>query len=78
MQLLLNGHLQICQAIVANIDDKNPSCHFGFTPLHFAAYQGHLEILQDKTKIQNAKGAILHYIMQQLRHIYKFFKKLLM
>ena len=41
----LNGHLEICEAIITKIDDKNPRDNFGFTPLHFAAYQGHLEIL---------------------------------
>ena len=39
-----NGHLAVCDFIMENIDNKNPSNKKGQTPLHFAAANGHLNI----------------------------------
>ena len=70
----LNGHLEICEAIITKIEDKNPRDNFGFTPLHFAAYQGHLEILQtiirqveDKNPKCKRGNTPLHYATIQDR-----------
>ena len=39
-----SNHLEICKLFIANITDKNPSTHFGVTPLYMAAYCGQLEV----------------------------------
>ena len=39
-----NGHLEVCQLIITNVEDKNPTNNHGLTPLHAAAEKGHLEI----------------------------------
>ena len=36
------GNLNLTQDIIAKLDDKNPKNDLGFTPLHFAAQNGHL------------------------------------
>ena len=41
----LKGHFEICKLIVDSVEDKNPALSDGDTPLHFAAEQGHLELL---------------------------------
>ena len=42
----INGHLDIVQLIVTNVENKNPANDFGTTPLHRAASYGHLDICQ--------------------------------
>ena len=47
-----NGHLSICQLIIARLEDKNPpggpgqglGFDYGHTPLHIAAANGHLDV----------------------------------
>ena len=39
-----NGHLKICQLILANVEEKNLPDSLGNTPLHVAAKSGHLEV----------------------------------
>ena len=34
----------MCKLIISNSNDKNPANSKGFTPLHFAARKGHLDI----------------------------------
>ena len=45
------GHLEICEFIIKNVEDKNPQDKEGFSPLYDAASQGHLEIC--KLMIEN-------------------------
>ena len=33
-----------CRLIIGKIQDKNPPNHFGSTPLHWAAKNGHFEV----------------------------------
>ena len=40
----LKNQLQICELLINNTEDKNPSNHKGFTPLHSAATLGHLGV----------------------------------
>ena len=40
----MNGHLAICELIIKNIDNKNPTDNNGKTPLHMAAQCGFLDI----------------------------------
>ena len=41
-------HIIFClrkpEDIIAKLDEKNPKNNLGFTPLHFAAQNGHLEL----------------------------------
>ena len=39
-----DGHVQVCQLILAQVRDKNPEAIGGWTPLHSAADNGHLEV----------------------------------
>lgn len=41
-----NGHLEICQIIMANVEDKNPINHDGETPSQLAAYHGHFSVME--------------------------------
>ena len=41
-----NNHLNLCQVIIEQLQDKNPGNNWGLTPLHYAAFEGHLEICQ--------------------------------
>ena len=41
------GHYSVCQAIINQVEVKNPAnVHTGYTPLHWAAQNGHLEICE--------------------------------
>ena len=47
----LNGHMEICEIILENVEDKNPAAIFSienvnscWTPLHCAASGGHMKI----------------------------------
>ena len=42
------GQFEICEFIVDNVDDKNPTVGNGngWTPLHHAAYRGHLAVYE--------------------------------
>ena len=39
-----NGHYEVCQLIISNVNEKNPASHDGFTPLHFATKHGQYKI----------------------------------
>ena len=41
-----DGHLSICQLIIENSENKNPTDRYGLTPLHLAAENGHLSICE--------------------------------
>ena len=36
-----NGHFEVCKLLVDNVEDKNPGCNDGETPLFKAAQNGH-------------------------------------
>ena len=40
------GHLDICDLILNNVNDKNPKDYSGITPLHIAAEHGSLQLVQ--------------------------------
>jgi len=44
------GHLEICQYLIDNLDDKNPKRKNGNTVLHFVARAGYIEIVKCITK----------------------------
>mgnify|MGYP002049416097 CR=1 FL=1 len=46
LKMIQKGHLEICRAIMDNLDDKNPRNNDGATPLYLAANCGHLKICQ--------------------------------
>ena len=59
----LKNQLQICELLINNTEDKNPSNHKGFTPLHSAATLGHLGVCRlilrnVKNKNPKAKNGI--------------------
>ena len=43
-----NGHLEICQLIISNVDDKNPNANWAgeASPYHLASEKGHLEVVK--------------------------------
>ena len=41
-----DGHFSICQLIIENSENKNPTDIYGLTPLHLAAENGHLSICE--------------------------------
>ena len=41
-----NGHFEICQLIIENVTDKNPSNKSGETPLEIATKKGYSNIIQ--------------------------------
>ena len=43
---LKTDHLEICKLILGKIDIKNPADNEGWTPLHLAAFNGHLDFCQ--------------------------------
>ena len=59
--------MAVCQLIMENIEDKNPKDNNGWTPLHYAASNGHLAICQlimenieDKNPKENNGWTPLH------------------
>ena len=40
------GHLSVVQYLCEQGADKEASSHIGFTPLHWAAREGHLPVVQ--------------------------------
>ena len=63
-----NGHSEVCQLILENVQDKNPKGEYGKTPLHYAAENGHLEVcqlilenVQDKNPTGKFGATPLHY-----------------
>ena len=47
------GHVQVCQLIFNYITDFLPQDNYGFTPLHEAAAEGHVEVI--KLFLENPK-----------------------
>ena len=39
-----NGHLEVCQLILENVQEKNPKDNEGKTPLHYAAQNGYSNV----------------------------------
>jgi ankyrin repeat protein len=39
-----NGHYEVCQLVISNVNEKNPASNDGFTPLHIATKHGHYKI----------------------------------
>ena len=65
----LNGHLEICNMFIENLEDKNPRANDGWTPLHYAAKYGHIQVctliakfLREKNPRTN-DGATPHELM---------------
>merc|ERR1719391_1730579 len=42
----MHEHLEICQLILDNVEDKNPADNYRITPLHEAARGGHLSVFK--------------------------------
>ena len=70
-----NGHLEICQLIMNNVDDKNPNANWAgeASPYHLAAEKGHVEVcklfletLTDKNPMDNWEkiGTPLHLAIE--------------
>ena len=38
------SHLDICKIIIGEVEDKSPADNYGWTPLHWAAYDGRLDV----------------------------------
>ena len=54
-----HGHFEICQLLIADIDDKHPVACNGMTPKDYAFQYGHNDILKlfdNKKKRKNGKG----------------------
>ena len=48
--------VEICKMILEEVDDKNPAMDDGWTPLHLAAKNGHLEIYKLISKNVSVKN----------------------
>ena len=40
-----NGHLDVCELIIQNIEIKNPGCKWSVTPKDFAGFEKHWKIV---------------------------------
>ena len=65
----MEGHFNICQLIIENVAEINPSNKFGDTPLAYAVKKGHYEIckllvenLKDKSSVSTNGSSPLHYV----------------
>ena len=62
MRAVRDGRLDICQMILEVIDEANPPDSMGWTPLHEAADQGHLEIVKlIMSRVENKNPPINKY-----------------
>ena len=59
----LRGYFDLCQVLIKNMTDKNPSTDYGLTPLHIAARTGWDKRIGNPVLNQDGSGIILVYCM---------------